>query len=201
MSTSLRARAIGVFCGAHAGSNPGFAHTATAAGELIARAGFSLVYGGASGGLMGHVAEGALSAGGEIVGVLPPVRNYEQRHPRLTHAIETSSLSERKAIMLEMSSAFVVLPGGLGTLDELFEVVVLNETFKTMAKPVFILNVAGYFDLLLAWRSHAEASGFVKAAGLAPRVMADLTALSGALSALQAPAPPTPGVREPRMGT
>ncbi len=114
---------ICVYCGSSAGTGPDFADAARSLGELLAHSGITLVYGGAAVGLMGAVADAALAAGGRVVGVIPRhLFSREVAHPGLTELVETGSMHERKQVMFELADAFVALPGGLGTLEELTEI-------------------------------------------------------------------------------
>ena len=154
-------RSICVFCGASAGHDPLYAATAGALGRELAARSIELVTGGGKVGLMGVVADAALGAGGRVTGVIP--RSLEERevaHHGLTrlHVVET--LHERKALMHDLSDAFVALPGGFGTLDELFEAVTWAQ-LGIHAKPIGLVNPGGYFDDLLAFVEGATAQGFV----------------------------------------
>lgn len=142
-------RRICVYCGSSFGSNPAFLEAATGLGRLCARSGIGIVYGGGSIGLMGAVADAALEAGGEVIGVIPrKLVELEKEHRGLTQLIETDTMHERKRLMMEHADGFITLPGGYGTLEELFEIVAwLQLGFH--AKPVGLLNVDGYYDPLL----------------------------------------------------
>lgn len=152
---------VTVFCGASAGNEPHFAAAARALGAGLARAGVRVIYGGGHVGLMGVVADAALEAGGTVVGVIP--RELERRelaHPRAQqmHVVET--MHERKALMSSLAEAFLVLPGGFGTLEEYFEVLTwLQLGFHR--KPCCLVNVAGFFDHLLGFLDQATRSGFI----------------------------------------
>ncbi len=154
---------ICVFCGSAAGTRPEYAEAAAELGTALATRGLGLVYGGASVGLMGVVADAALAAGGEVVGVIPQALvDREVAHPGLTELHVVGTMHERKARMAELSGAFVVLPGGMGTLEELFEVVTWSQ-LGLHAKPIVLLDVAGYWAGLAAFLDHAGAEGFVRA--------------------------------------
>jgi uncharacterized protein (TIGR00730 family) len=150
-----------VFCGSFPGEDV-YQNAARELGGLLARQGVRVVYGGARVGLMGLVADSALAAGGEVIGVLPrKLQDKELAHPGLTrlHIVET--LHERKAMMAELSDGFIALPGGIGTLEEIFEV----WSWAALGfhrKPCGFLNVAGYYDHLLAQIAHMEQTGFVR---------------------------------------
>jgi len=151
--------AIAVFCGANPGHAPEYAVVAAALGRCVAAAGCTLVYGGASVGTMGVLADAALRAGGTVTGVIPrSMVEREVAHRGLADLRITDSMHERKALMLKLADAVAVLPGGLGTLDELFEVVTLNLLSFT-AKPVGLVN-GGYYDGLLAFLGTVYDSGF-----------------------------------------
>ncbi len=155
-------RSLCVFCGSSPGRDPRHVEAARTLGALVARAHLTLVYGGARVGLMGEVANAALAAGGHVVGVLPTVLvAREVEHDGLSELYRVRTLHERKAKMADMAGAFVALPGGLGTLEELFEVA----TWRYLAiheKPFGLLNVGGYYDALLAFLDRAVAAGYVR---------------------------------------
>jgi uncharacterized protein (TIGR00730 family) len=154
-------RSICVFCGASSGHDRRYAAAATATGETIARRGIRLVYGGGRLGLMGALADAALAAGGEVVGVIPRgLVDRELAHPGLAELVIVETLHERKAEMARRSDAFIALPGGLGTLEELAEVLSWAQ-LDLHAKPIGLLDVGGYFDALGTFLDHAVAEGFV----------------------------------------
>jgi uncharacterized protein (TIGR00730 family) len=154
-------RRICVFCGAGAGRDPAYAATATAVGAALADRGIELVYGGGRLGLMGAVADGALGAGGRVTGVIPAgLVERELAHGGVTDLRIVTTLHERKAVMAELSDGFIALPGGLGTLEELAEVLSWAQ-LDLHAKPVGLLDVAGYFEQLVAFLDHAAAEGFI----------------------------------------
>jgi uncharacterized protein (TIGR00730 family) len=151
-----------VFLGASSGT-PRLHDAARAFGGALARRGMSVVYGGCSTGLMGALADGALADRGTVIGVLPEtLRHREPGHPRLTRLEIVPDLSVRKRRMAELSDAFVALPGGYGTLDELFEVLT-DRVVGVHDKPVGLLDVDGYFDPLLAFLDRAVANGLLPA--------------------------------------
>ena len=140
--------AICVFCGSSFGTNPNFRAAAQAMGEGIARLGFSLVFGGGGSGLMGVVAEAAQKQGAEVQGIIPAfLQSLEPPVSAEENLIVTPHIQERKALMLQMSDAFVVLPGGLGTFDEFFEVAT-EAQLGVHQKPIIVVNVDGYYDAL-----------------------------------------------------
>ncbi|BDG06029.1 LOG family protein [Anaeromyxobacter oryzae] len=151
-----------VFCGASPGRNPVHLDAARRAGQALAGRGLGLVYGGGSVGLMGAVADGALEAGGEVIGVIPrALQLRELAHDRLTSLHVVGSMHERKARMAELADAFVALPGGLGTLEELAEILTWAQ-LGLHAKPCGLLDVEGYYAPLIAFLDHAVAEGFVR---------------------------------------
>lgn len=155
--------ALCVFCGSHAGSDPAYAGAAERLGETLANAGITLVYGGGHVGLMGVVADAALGAGGEVVGVMPrALVEREIGHTGLTKLHVVSSMHERKAMMSGLSEGFIALPGGNGTLEEFFEVLTWAQLGEH-DKPCGILNVAGYYDPLLAVFDRMVERDFLKA--------------------------------------
>ena len=144
------------------GHNPAFRAEAAALGKAIAAAGLGLVYGGANCGLMGAVADAALKGGAEVIGVLPAVLgDREIAHPGLTRLEMVESMHERKARMVELAEAFVILPGGYGTLDELLEVITWAQ-LGIHAKPCVLINTLGYWDGLLRFLDTAVTEGFLK---------------------------------------
>jgi uncharacterized protein (TIGR00730 family) len=161
-SRSKPRRRVAVYCGSADGSNPAFLAEARALGSAIAAAGLGLVYGGASAGLMGAVADAALAGGTEVIGVLPDVlAGKEIAHAKLTSLELVPTMHQRKARMVELADAFLVLPGGYGTLEELLEVVTWAQ-LRLHAKPCILINTAGYWDGLLAFLDTAVSAGFLK---------------------------------------
>ena len=154
---------ICIFCGSNEGARPEYRKAADDMGRTIARRGLTLVYGGADVGLMGAVADAALAEGGPVIGVIPQsLAAREIAHPGLTELHVVGTLHERKVMMAELSDAFVSLPGGYGTLDELFEMLTWSQ-IGTHLKPSGLLNIAGYFDPLLALLDHAVQERFLHA--------------------------------------
>jgi hypothetical protein len=155
-------RRVAVYCGSADGNDPAFLAEARALGAGIAAAGLGLVYGGAGVGLMGAVADAAIAGGAEVIGVLPDVlAGKEIAHAGLTRLELVSTMHERKARMAELADAFLILPGGYGTLEELLEVVTWAQ-LRLHAKPCILINTAGYWDGLLAFLDTAVAAGFLK---------------------------------------
>jgi uncharacterized protein (TIGR00730 family) len=153
-----------VFCGGNEGDRPEYVGAARDFGAALAARGLGLVFGGSNKGLMGAVALGALAAGGDVIGVLPRVLTAtETPFHELGDLRLVNSLAERKALMLELSDACVALPGGYGTLDELFEAVTLSQ-LGVLSMPGWLLNVCGYYDALLAFLDHASHEGLIRPA-------------------------------------
>ena len=156
-------RRICIFCGASPGRDPAFAAAARAVGARLAERGIGIVYGGGRVGLMGALADAALEASGEVIGVIPQgLVDRELAHRGLTELRIVATLHERKAVMAELSDAFIALPGGLGTLEELAEVTSWAQ-LGLHAKPIGLLDVGGYWDPLLAWLDGAVENGFLAA--------------------------------------
>lgn len=173
-----------VYCGSRAGMQPAYAEAAAALGASIGRRGWQLVYGGGQVGLMGVVADATLQAGGTAIGVIPEaLMRREVGHQGLTELHVVPNMHLRKQTMAERADAFVSLPGGLGTLEELYEV----WTWQHLGyhrKPLGLLNTAGYYDKLLAFMAHAESEGFIdQRQQQALRVEADVETLLDALEA------------------
>lgn len=151
-----------VYCGSSPGARPAYLEAARRTGERLGAGGHALVYGGASVGLMGAVADAALAAGAEVRGVLPrALADRELAHGGLTELHVVGSMHERKRLMADLSDAFVALPGGIGTFEELFEVWTWTQ-LGFHAKPVGLLDVEGYYAPLVAFLDRATAEGFVK---------------------------------------
>ncbi|HET7792825.1 MAG TPA: TIGR00730 family Rossman fold protein [Rhizobacter sp.] len=150
-----------VYCGSRTGGNPAYELAARSIGALIGQRGWQLVYGGGNAGLMGTVANAALAAGAPVVGVIPhSLMERELGHPGLTELHVVDTMHQRKQMMAERADAFLALPGGIGTFEELFEV----WTWRQLGyhdKPVGLLNVEGYYDRLLGFMDQAVADGFV----------------------------------------
>lgn len=153
-----------MFCGASAGRDPAFATLARSVGRDLATRGFGIVYGGGRVGLMGALADAALDAGGEVIGVIPRgMVDRELAHGGVTSLRIVETLHERKALMADLSDAFIALPGGLGTLEELAEVLSWAQ-LGLHAKPIGLLDLDGHWRDLVAWIDGAVARGFVSAA-------------------------------------
>lgn len=141
----MNIRSVCVFCGSRAGASPRYVEIARRAGTMLAERGLTLVYGGGSRGMMGAVADGVLDAGGSVIGVIPDfLIDKEVAHPRVKDMRVVRSMLDRKTTMLTVADSFLTLPGGYGTLDELFEVVTWNQ-LGTITKPCGILNIDGFY--------------------------------------------------------
>jgi uncharacterized protein (TIGR00730 family) len=152
---------ICVFCGSHTGSDPAYAEMARQAAQAIVAAGYGVVYGGGGVGLMKIVADAALAAGGEVIGVIPhALARTENAHQGLTALHVVDTMHERKALMEDLSSAFIALPGGYGTMDEFCEVLSWRQ-LRIHDKPIGLLNYRGYYDALLALFDSMVREGFI----------------------------------------
>ena len=179
---------ICVYCGSSAGASPDFAEAARSLGELLAHNGITLVYGGAAVGLMGVLADAALSAGGEVVGVIPRhLFGREIAHRGLTDLIEVDSMHERKLKMSELADAFVALPGGLGTVEELTEIATWAQ-LGMHRKPMVTVDIAGYWTGFHAFLAQAVVHGFMKAENL--RLIVNVAGTGDVLPALGSYSPP-----------
>ena len=159
-------RRVCVFCGASSGRVPAYADAARSFGAALAARGLGLVYGGGRVGLMGAVADAVLAAGGEVTGVIPQeLVDRELAHGGVTELRVVGSLHERKALMADLSDAFVALPGGFGTLDELMEQLTWSQ-LGLHAKPVALFDVEDYWRPLIALARHATEEGFVRESDL-----------------------------------
>lgn len=184
-------RRVCVYAGSNHGSDPAYADAARALATLLAERGIGLVYGGGNVGLMGVLADTMLSAGGEAVGVMPrTLIEREIGHGGLTDLRIVNSMHERKALMAELSDAFVAVPGGIGTLEELIEVYTWSQ-LGLHRKPCGVLNVNGYYDGLATFLDHAVTEGFLREQHRAGLSVADEPA--ELLDLLDAWEPPTVG--------
>lgn len=180
-----------VYCGSSSGASPEFADCARALGELLARSGLTLVYGGAEVGLMGLLADAALAAGGQVVGVIPRhLFGREIAHRNLTELVEVGSMHERKQRMFELADAFVALPGGLGTLEELTEIATWAQ-LGMHRKPIVTLDVGGYWAGFHSFLREAVHRGFMKQENLG--LIANVGAVADVLPALRSYVPPRVG--------
>ncbi len=152
---------VAVFCGARSGHDPRYVEVAEAVGAGLARRGLGVVYGGGHVGLMGVVADAAMAAGGRVVGVIPGfMTGRELAHERVSELIVVKDMHERKLVMHERSHAVMALPGGFGTLDELFELLTWRQ-LGLHAKPMGLLNVNGFYGPLLDQIEHMDREGFL----------------------------------------
>ncbi len=155
-------KAVAVFCGASPGHAPDFMREVAALGRGLAEAGMTLIYGGGHVGLMGAAADAAVAAGGRVIGVIPEfLRRREVAHDGLAELIVTDSMHTRKRRMFELADAFVAFPGGLGTLDETFEILTWAQ-LRLHSKPIVICDIAGYAQPMLAMIEAAVAAGFAQ---------------------------------------
>jgi len=156
-------RRICIYCGSSTGNDPIYVEAAKHVGTYLAKQGIGVVYGGGRIGLMGAIADSTLAAGGEVFGVIPhKLQELEVAHGKLTELFVVDSMHARKMVMAQLSDAFIGLPGGFGTLDELFEVTTWSQLGYHL-KPVGLVNVAGFFDGLLRYLDHAKTAGFIRA--------------------------------------
>lgn len=155
-------KSVCIYCGSNAGTLPGYVTAARNVGRTLARRGLRTVYGGGRVGLMGEIADAALEAGGEVVGVIPQFLALKEiAHMDLTELHVVQSMHARKALMVELSDGFVALPGGIGTMEELFEI----WTWAQLGQhpyPVGLLNTAGYYDHLVAFLDQMTEQGFLR---------------------------------------
>ena len=180
---------ICVFCGSNAGANPAYLEAAEVVGRGLAQRGVQVVYGGATVGMMGALADAARGAGGEVIGVIPQsIFDREIGHTGLDDLRVVGSMHERKALMAELANAFIALPGGIGTLEELFEVYTWAQ-LGIHTKPLGLLDVAGYFQPLVAFLDHAVHERFMRAE--MRRLLAVSNDLDDLLAALEASEPVT----------
>ena len=184
-------RRVCVFCGSSPGARPEYTEVAVAMARLLAERGIGLVYGGASVGLMGRLADTALKAGGEVIGVVPEgIFPTEIPHAGLTEQHIVGTMHERKALMGELSDGFIALPGGTGTLEELFEVFTWTQ-LGIHGKGCVLLNVCGYYDGLIAFLDHAVDERFLRPQHREMLMTADSP--ESALAELEAFEPPVVG--------
>ncbi|MFN3835229.1 MAG: TIGR00730 family Rossman fold protein [Glycocaulis sp.] len=155
-------QSVCVYCGSNPGAAPDYARAAAALGTHLAREGMRLVYGGGQVGLMGILADAAVEAGGAVTGVIPDFLHHREiAHPRVSDMRVVSSMHERKQIMADEAEGFIALPGGIGTMEELFEIWTWSQLGRHV-KPVGLINVAGYYDGLLAFLDRMQADGFIQ---------------------------------------
>lgn len=155
-------RTLCVFCASADGVNPAYRAAAAELGRTLAERGIGLVYGGAKAGLMGAVADAALAGNGRVIGVIPHVLvDMEVSHAGCTELHVVDTMHTRKALMSERADAFLILPGGFGTMEELFEVLAW-QTLRLHSKPICLLNTAGFYDGLIAFLDHCQAQGVLR---------------------------------------
>ena len=185
----MELKSICVFCGSRMGARPEYLEGAKALGAELARRGITLVYGGTTVGLMGAMADAALAGGGKVVGILPRVlSDREIAHPGLTELHLVDSMHTRKAMMAERAEAFIAMPGGIGTFEELFEVWTWAQ-LGLHAKPCGVLDVGGFYAGLTGFLDHATSEGFIRAPHRAA-LLSD-TDPAALLDALEAWTPPS----------
>lgn len=164
---------ISIFCGAHEGRNPEYAKAAKSVAELIAKKGINVVFGGGNVGLMKVISDTALDNGVEVLGIsLKSLHALELANPRLNNIVVSETLLNRKDEFMSRSDAFIVLPGGVGSLDELAEIMASNQ-LGIINKPVGILNTEGYYDHLLEWFNKAVNEGFISSENLKELLVSD----------------------------
>ena len=151
-----------VYCGSSDFVADSFKDAARRTGELLAANGYDIVYGGGRVGLMGVVADAGLRGGSKVVGIIPEhIKRYEVDHTGLTELVVVDSMHTRKRMMVERSDAFIILPGGIGTLDEMFEIITWRQ-LRLHGKPVVIVNIDGFWNPLLALMDHMTETGFMR---------------------------------------
>ena len=177
-------RSVCVFCGSRSGDDPSFARSAKRLGAALGGRGIRTVFGGGRVGLMGIVADAALAAGGEVIGVIPAqIETLEVAHRGVTELRRVTSMYERKQMMFDLSDAFVILPGALGTLDEAFEALTARQ-LRFIAKPIVVVNEDGYWQQLVELIEHIVARGFADAS--ARQLFTVVAAVDDVLPALDA---------------
>jgi uncharacterized protein (TIGR00730 family) len=155
-------RRICIYCGSAPGRNPAYTDAARRLGRCMAQRGIGLVYGGGSVGMMGAVADGALEAGGHVIGVIPrKLMDMELAHQGIQELYVTEGMHDRKLMLAKLSGAFISMPGGWGTLEELSETATWAQ-LEYHSKPMGLLNILGFFDPLVGWLEHARGQGFVR---------------------------------------
>ncbi|WP_343621782.1 TIGR00730 family Rossman fold protein [Acinetobacter proteolyticus] len=179
---------IALYCGSRTGNKPIYRDKAIELAQHIANQGFGIVYGGASIGLMGQVADTVLEHSGEVVGVIPEfMLDYEIAHHKLTELHIVNSMHERKALMAERASAFIALPGGLGTFEEILEIATWGQ-LNQHQKPIIIYNVNRFYDALIAQLDHAVEEGFLPPQHRAKVIICDtLEQISSVIKNLNTP--------------
>ena len=154
-------KSVCIFCGSKSGNRKEYTESARLIGHLMVKNNIAMVYGGATNGLMGTVADAMMEAGGTVIGVIPSlIADRELAHKNISELHIVSSMSERKTKMLELSDAFITLPGGVGSMDEMFEVLAFTH-LGVNEKLVGVLNVLGFYDSMLKYVDHAVQEGFI----------------------------------------
>jgi len=169
----MNLRTLCVYCGSSPGAHPAYVEAANAFGKSLATEGIRLVYGGGNVGIMGAIADSVMNAGGKVIGVIPEhLATKELAHEGLTELHRVHSMHERKLKMAELSDAFIALPGGVGTIEEIFEVFTWTQ-LGLHAKPCAFLNVEGYYSRLFEFLDHMMAEQFIKAEHLTALIRSD----------------------------
>jgi len=154
-------KSVCIFCGSKNGTKKEYADNARALGQLFVKNNIAMIYGGATNGIMGIIADTMMENGGKVIGVIPTlIADRELAHNNISELHIVASMSERKTKMIDLADAFITLPGGVGTMDEMFEVLAFTH-LGVNAKPVGVLNVNGYYDHMLRFIDHAVAEDFV----------------------------------------
>ena len=166
----MKLSSICIFCGSSEGNDPAFAEAAARLGTLIASHKIDLIYGGGNVGVMGHCARAALAEGGNVTGIIPKKIFDMVDHVELTELHVVESMHERKAKMHQLADAFIVLPGGIGTMEEFFEAFTWRQ-LEYHDKPIALLNTSGYFDALTAFLVHMTGAGFLETDMLAKLIV------------------------------
>ncbi|MEK0422818.1 MAG: hypothetical protein RLZ95_728 [Bacteroidota bacterium] len=157
----MKIHAVTVFCGSKSGNDIAYEQAASDLGTMLAQEGICLVYGGGNKGIMGAVANASLVAGGKVIGIIPKLLlEWEAQHEELTELIVTDSMHSRKLLLYDKCDVAVILPGGMGTMDELFEMLTWNN-LKIHNKKVFIININGYYDAMIQLLDTMDAQGFM----------------------------------------
>jgi len=157
----MKIAAVTVFCGSKPGNDPAFVSTADKLGKLLAEKGVTMVYGGGNKGIMGTIANASLGAGGKVIGIIPKILiEWEAQHTGLTELIVTDSMHSRKLLLYDKCDAAIILPGGMGTMDELFEMLTWNN-LGIHEKKVFVLNTNGYYNALIQLLDTMDQQGFM----------------------------------------
>jgi uncharacterized protein (TIGR00730 family) len=157
----MKIAAVTVFCGSKPGNDPAFVNDAQNLGKLLAEKGVTIVYGGGNKGIMGTIANASLDAGGKVIGIIPKVLiEWEAQHTGLSELIVTDSMHSRKLLLYDKCDAAIILPGGMGTMDELFEMLTWNN-LGIHEKKVFVLNVNGFYNALIQLLDTMDQQGFM----------------------------------------